>query len=88
MTDTQLSSSSVGETAPTRDPDQPQARSWFEAQDWPFQYSYDCYRVVDSEFMRRYCPDNWHGRLLLNTLYAGQFCYQKLAENMVRSRLW
>jgi SAM-dependent methyltransferase len=77
-TDPQTSSSSSGEAAPARYPDHPQARSWFEAQNWPFQYSYDCYRVVDNEFMRRYCPDDWRGRLLLNTLYAGQVLVPKI----------
>ena len=57
---------------PERDPDEPQPRSWFEGQDWPFAYSYDCYRLIDNEFMRRYVSDDWRGRLFLNTLLSLQ----------------
>lgn len=59
-------------SAPMRDPDHPQSRSWFEAQNWPFRYSYDCYRMVDNGFMRRYVDDGWRGRLFLAALYAAQ----------------
>jgi SAM-dependent methyltransferase len=57
---------------PERDPDHPQQRSWFEAQNWPFRYTYDCFRVVDNEFMRRCVSDDWRGQVLLNGLYAAQ----------------
>ena len=57
---------------PPRDPDEPQSRQWFEDQAWPFEYSYDCYRVVDNEFMRRYVRDDWSGRVFLKTLLSVQ----------------
>lgn len=59
---------------PERDPDEPQLRKWFEEQDWPFTYSYDCYRLIDNEFMRRYVSNDWRGRLFLNTLLSMQRC--------------
>ncbi len=50
----------------------PHERSWFEAQDWPFRYGYDTFRVVDNPFMRRYVPDDWRGGLFLNALFVLQ----------------
>lgn len=50
----------------------PQSRDWFEAQDWPFDYDYDVFRVVSNEFMRTHVPDDWRGGLILNTLFAMQ----------------
>lgn len=57
----------------------PHERVWFEAQDWPFPYSYDCFRVVDNPFMRRYVPDGWRGAIFLQALFllqiiAPRFC--------------
>lgn len=51
---------------------EPHERSWFEAQNWPFRYSYDTFRVVDNPFMRRYISDDWTGHLFVNALYALQ----------------
>jgi SAM-dependent methyltransferase len=51
---------------------EPHERSWFEAQDWPFRYSYDTFRVVDNPFMRRYISDDWTGRLFVNAMFALQ----------------
>lgn len=66
--------SSQGIQVPERDPDEPQPRHWFEEQDWPFDYAYDCYRLIDNEFMRRYVSDDWRGRLFLNGLLSMQRC--------------
>lgn len=66
--------SSQGIQVPERDPDEPQPRRWFEEQDWPFNYTYDCYRLIDNEFMRRYVSDDWRGRLFLNGLLSMQRC--------------
>jgi SAM-dependent methyltransferase len=52
--------------------DEPLPRKWFEEQRWPFEYSYDCYRLIDNEFMQRYVSDDWRGRLFLNTLLSMQ----------------
>lgn len=65
---TPLASASV----PSRAPDEPQSREWFERQGWPFKYSYDCFRLVDNGFMKRYVPDGWIGRLFLTLLYLVQ----------------
>lgn len=50
----------------------PHERSWFEARGWPFQYSYDSFRVIDNPFMRRYVPDDWRGAAFLQILYQLQ----------------
>jgi SAM-dependent methyltransferase len=61
-------------TGPTPGIDEPQPRKWFEEQPWPFAYTYDCYRLVDNEFMSRYVSDDWRGRLFLNALLSMQYC--------------
>jgi ubiquinone/menaquinone biosynthesis C-methylase UbiE len=72
--DQRSSKDSEPEQVPEREPDEPQSRQWFEEQDWPFEYTYDCYRMVDNAFMRRYVRDDWRGRLFLNTLLTMQRC--------------
>lgn len=57
---------------PSRAPDEPQPRGWFERQEWPFKYTYDCFRLVDNGFMKRYVPDGWIGRSFLTLLYLVQ----------------
>jgi SAM-dependent methyltransferase len=52
-------------------------RSWFEAQDWPFRYAYDSFRVVDNPFMRRYVPGNWRGSMFLQALFLMQVAAPK-----------
>jgi len=47
-------------------------RRWFEAQDWPFRYDYDVYRVVTNRFMRDCIPDDWRGEAFLGGLAALQ----------------
>lgn len=44
------------------------SRDWFEAQRWPFSYSYDTYRVVTNWFMREYIPSDWRGGVFLKGL--------------------
>lgn len=68
-----LLSENQREQIPTPGTDEPQSRKWFEEQHWPFEYSYDCYRLVDNEFMGRYVSDDWRGRLFLNTLLSMQY---------------
>ena len=53
---------------PIRDEDEPQTRQWFEAQTWPFTYSYDCFRLVDVKFMQKFVPDDRRGQLFLKSL--------------------
>lgn len=50
----------------------PRSLSWFKAQNWPFRYQIDTFRVVNNEFLRNYVSDDWRGRAFLNALYALQ----------------
>lgn len=50
----------------------PHARQWFEAQDWPFRYKIEGFRVIDNWFMRTYVSDDWRGRAFLDALYRFQ----------------
>lgn len=50
----------------------PQRRSWFEAQDWPFRYTFDTFRIVDNAFLRSHISDDWRGRAFLRALFASQ----------------
>ena len=62
----------VSAGVPSRASDEPQPREWFEKQEWPFKYTYDCFRLVDNEFMKTYVPDGWIGQLFLTLLFSGQ----------------
>lgn len=60
-------------------PHNPHAREWFEAQDWPFDYEFDIYRVVTNLFTRKYISDDWRGRLFLGAVerlqrWAPRYC--------------
>lgn len=50
----------------------PLTRRWFEAQTWPFEYSYDVYRAVGNGFLRECIPDDWRGATFLGLLMALQ----------------
>ena len=70
--ETQTSGDDDERKMPASTHDQPQSRSWFEAQPWPFQIEYDTFRVVDNGFMRTYVSDDWRGRGFLGALFALQ----------------
>lgn len=57
---------------PDRAADEPQPREWFERQEWPFKYTYDCFRLVDNGFMKKYVPNGWIGQLILTFLFLVQ----------------
>lgn len=59
-------------SAPSRAADEPQPREWFERQEWPFKYTYDCFRLVDNDFMKTYVPDGWIGQSFLTLLFSVQ----------------
>lgn len=50
----------------------PQSLEWFEAQDWPFRYEIEPFRVIGNPFMRSYVSDGWAGKLFLEGVYALQ----------------
>lgn len=62
----------VSAGVPSRASDEPQPREWFEKQDWPFKYSYDCFRLVDNDFMKKNVPESWIGQLFLTLLFSVQ----------------
>lgn len=71
-------SNSEEQSAGTDTPDHnPLSLGWFTAQNWPFRYSFDTYRVVGNSFLRNSIPDNWRGAAFLEGLMA----FQKLAPS-------
>jgi SAM-dependent methyltransferase/uncharacterized protein YbaR (Trm112 family) len=51
---------------------EPLTLSWFAAQQWPFRYTIDCFRMVNNNFMKNHVSDDWRGRTFLNALYMLQ----------------
>ena len=43
--------------------------SWFESQDWPFEYEIETFRTVSQSFLKHHVTENHRGRAFLNTLY-------------------
>ena len=62
----------VSAGVPSRASDEPQLREWVEKQEWPFKYSYDCFRLVDNDFMKKNVPEGWIGQLFLTLLFSSQ----------------
>ncbi len=54
---------------------EPAPLKWFAAQDWPFRYRIDAFRILSNEFMREHVADNWRGRLFLDALYLFQTAF-------------
>lgn len=53
----------------------PLSFEWFSAQDWPFKYKLDVYRVVPNSFLKSSIPDDWRGAAFLGLLMT----FQKVA---------
>ena len=64
------------QTASANVPDHnPHSFEWFRAQDWPFPYKLDTYRVVGNSFLQSSIPDDWRGAAFLKMLMT----FQRLA---------
>jgi SAM-dependent methyltransferase len=50
----------------------PFAPDWLKAQDWPFTYKLDAFRIVNDNFVRDHLSDDWRGRLFINAIKTMQ----------------
>jgi ubiquinone/menaquinone biosynthesis C-methylase UbiE len=48
----------------------PRSPRWFQAQPWPFAYTFYCWRSINLDFMQAYIHDALGGRQLLRWIYA------------------